>query len=118
VANALLRGNTGLQAFTDEKVNSENAQQFMKKISVRLNPEIKALDAKVELQTVDGRKFDAYSDIFKEIPELAAKQEKIKAKFTDLCEPVAGKDKTSELVRMIATLEKTQNLEPFFSLLL
>jgi 2-methylcitrate dehydratase PrpD len=118
VANALLRGNTGLQAFTDEKVNDTAVKQLMAKISTRQDPEIKALDAGVHLQTVDGRKFDAYSDIFKEIPELGVKQEKIKAKSADLCEPVIGKEKTVELIRIIESLEKTDDLKSLFDLLL
>ncbi len=117
VANALLRGNTGLQAFTDEKVADKDVRQFMDKISTHQDPEIKALDARVHLQTVDGARHDAYSDIFQEIPGLAVKQEKIKAKFTDLSVPVIGKERTAELIRVIESLEKTDNLKGLFDLL-
>ncbi len=118
VANALLRGSTGLQAFTDEKVNAKDVKQLMAKISTRLNPEIKALDAKVEMETVGGNKFDAYSDIFKEIPELSVKQEKIRAKCFDLCDPVIGKEKTDRLIRTITSLEETDSLNDLFKLLM
>ena len=62
----------------------------MTKISTHIDPEIKALDAKVDLETNDGNVFSAYSDIFKEIPELDIKRAKITAKFVDLCEPELG----------------------------
>ncbi|MCK7509436.1 MAG: MmgE/PrpD family protein [Desulfobacterales bacterium] len=44
VANALLRGVTGMQAFTDEKVNDPAVRAIMKKIKVINDPEIKALE--------------------------------------------------------------------------
>jgi len=118
VANALLRGNTGLQAFTDEKVNDDRVKSLMVKISTRRDPLITALDARVEIETADGEKYEAYSDIFKEIPELQTKQEKIACKCTDLCEPVIGPEKTGDLLKMIAALDKTDDLKPFFRLLL
>ena len=55
VANALLRGNTGMQAFTEEKVNDPEVQGFMKKISVVKDETKLALEADVEVETNAGR---------------------------------------------------------------
>lgn len=105
VANALLRGNTGLQAFTDEKVKDPEIKKLMAKISVIQDTTITALDAKVELETQPGPVYSSYSDIFKEIPELDIKREKIKAKFSDLSAPVLGSQKTDELFKKVSDLE-------------
>jgi 2-methylcitrate dehydratase PrpD len=117
VANALLRGNTGLQAFTDEKVNDVRVKELMAKISVNEDPGMQALDANVDLETLGGKLFSAYSDIFKEIPELDAKQTKIKAKFTDLCEPVLGGPKTEMLINTLSGLEKIEGVDSLFEMM-
>jgi 2-methylcitrate dehydratase PrpD len=110
VANALIRGNTGLQAFTDEKVNDEPIKNFMAKIHTHLDSAITALDAKVEIETRDGKTFSAYSDIFKEIPELAIKKEKIKAKFSDLSSSFLGARKTEDLFNRVSDLENVSEM--------
>jgi 2-methylcitrate dehydratase PrpD len=110
VANALLRGNTGLQAFTDEKVKDPEIKKLMAKISVLQDNAITALDSKVELETASGKIFSSYSDIFKEIPALEIKQEKIKAKFLDLSEPVLGAEKSQKLLDLVSDIENVANL--------
>jgi len=105
VANALLRGNTGLQAFTDEKVKDLQIKKLMAKILIYQDSGITALDAKVEIETLEGKTYSAYSDIFKEIPDLDEKRKKIKAKFSDLSAPVLGSQKTDELFKKVSDLE-------------
>ncbi|MBI4763596.1 MAG: MmgE/PrpD family protein [Deltaproteobacteria bacterium] len=118
VANALLRGNTGLQAFTDEKVNDEPIKNFLAKIHTHQDPGITALDARVEVETRDGKTFSAYSDIFKEIPELAIKKEKIKAKFSDLSAPFLGPRKTEDLFKRVSDLENVSDMGKLSKLML
>ncbi|MCP4750016.1 MAG: MmgE/PrpD family protein [Proteobacteria bacterium] len=119
VANALLRGrgNTGLQAFTDERVNDPEIQTFMTKISTALDPEKMALDATVEVETNDGRVFSAYSNILSEIPELQVKQAKIKDKFTDLCQPILGDQKTQKLLDAVSSLQETREMNSMIELM-
>lgn len=83
VANALLRGNTGMQAFTDEKVADPEVKALMKKISLQCDPKIPAVSAKarVEIETTAGRKYSALSDVMKDVPELEVKRVKIKSKY-------------------------------------
>ena len=92
VANALLRGVTGMQAFTDEKVNDPVVREIMKKIKVINDPEIKALESLVEVETEDGKSFKSFSDILQQIPPLEVKKERVASKFLDLCGPVLGKE--------------------------
>ena len=110
VANALIRENTGLQSFTDKKVADKKIQSLMTKIQTVKDPEIQALDARVELETIQGDVYTAYADIFKEIPDLPTKQVKIKAKYEDLCEPVIGKKKTEELYAAVIRLEALDSM--------
>ncbi|MBW2061770.1 MAG: MmgE/PrpD family protein [Deltaproteobacteria bacterium] len=110
VANALVRGNTGLQAFTDDKVADPEIKELMNKISVKVAPEMQAMESRVEIETSEGQVYSAFTDIFREIPELDVKKIKIKAKFTDLCEPVMGGDKTQKLMDAISSLEKIEDM--------
>ncbi|MFO7965603.1 MAG: MmgE/PrpD family protein [Desulfobacterales bacterium] len=117
VANALIRGNTGLQAFTDEMVGDANIQELMSKIKTVQDPAIQALDADVELVTAQGDVFSKYIDIFKEIPDLETKQRKIKLKYEDLCEPVIGRKNTKELYDGIRRLEHMNSLSAILAYL-
>jgi Uncharacterized protein involved in propionate catabolism len=113
VANALLRGNTGMQAFTDEKVSDPKIREYMKKISLKLDQDIKMVDSRVEVETNSGKVHNRFVDITKDIPELELKRSKITDKFTDLCSPILGDKKTEGLVKAILSLEKIDNMQTF-----
>jgi len=115
VANALLRGDTGMQAFTDEKVNDPAIREFMKKISVVLDEQKVAMEATVEVETVGGQVYSAFSDILQEVPALEVKKEKLRAKFGDLCSPVLGDRKTEEVRDAILSLEKLEDIQPLIA---
>lgn len=110
VANALIRGNTGLAAFTDDMVADPGVKALMAKIHPVQDPEFQALDAGVVVETTTGETFSAVSDIFKEIPDLETKQKKIKAKYADLCEPVIGREKTEQLYQRVNRLASAASL--------
>jgi 2-methylcitrate dehydratase PrpD len=112
VANALIRGrgNTGLQAFTDEKVNDSKVQALMAKIMTKKDPEMIALDARVEIEHNNGDVFSAYSNILNEIPPLDEKRTKIRDKFLDLAGPVLGKEKAVSLSETIYHLDQIQDV--------
>lgn len=104
VANALMRGNTGMQAFTDEKVNDPAIKEFCKKISVVQDKEFSELQARVEVEANSGQVFSGLSDVMKDVPPYDAKKVKIKAKFMDLCSPIVGEKKANELMELILSL--------------
>jgi 2-methylcitrate dehydratase PrpD len=114
VANALLRGNTGMQAFVDEKVKDPEVQGFMKKISVVKDETKLALEADVELETAAGEVHSAFSDILQEVPPLEVKKEKLRAKFEDLCGPVLGGRKTEEIRDAILSLDTLKDMGVLF----
>jgi len=112
VSNALIRGkeNTGLQAFSDEQVNDPEVQAFMDKItSVREN-DFLSLEARVEIETNSGDTHSAYSDILKEVPELAVKQTKIADKFSDLSGPIVGNENSRQLIDFINNLNTVSDI--------
>jgi len=114
VANALLRGDTGMQAFTDERVNDPEVREFMGKISVVLHEKKVAMEADVEVKTTGGNIHSAFSDVFQEVPGLDVKKEKIRAKFEDLCGPVLGDRKTEQVRDAILSLDKLEDVRPLF----
>jgi len=113
VANALLRGETGNAAFTDEKVRDPEVRELMRKVRVTLHPEIKALEARVELDTVSGRTLCGFSDILQQIPPLDVKQQRVRSKFLDLCGPVLGAERAAALAAKISGLEKVGSMKTF-----
>jgi len=116
VTNALLRGNTGMQAFTDEKVNDPVIKDFYKKITVIPDKDITEVEARLEIETNSGEVFSSFADIMKEIPTYESKEMKIKAKFMDLCDPVLGEKKAEELMKLILSMEKTEDMKDLVSL--
>ncbi len=115
VANALLRDNTGMQAFVDEKVNDPDVQAFMKKISLVKDENKIALEADVELETTTGEVYSASSDILQEVPPLEVKREKLRTKFEDLCRPVLGDRRTEEVRDAILALDELEDVDVLFA---
>lgn len=114
VASALIRGETGLQAFTDEKMRDPEIREFMKKISLAVEQKYSFVEVKVELKTTSGAAHSAFYDSFKQIPELKTRTTKVKDKYIDLCGPVLGERKTKALMELILSLETSDNMERFF----
>ena len=113
VANALLRGETGMAAFTDEKVNDPAVGALMEKVKVVLDPGIMALQSTVEVETADGNIYKGFSDILQQIPPLDRKREKIALKAMDLCAPVLGNDGAQRMLDQIMNLERIENMRSF-----
>jgi 2-methylcitrate dehydratase PrpD len=111
VANALLRGYTGMQAFTNEKVNDPKIRDFMKKISVEVDSDTWGLPARVQLETVSNQVFEESSDVLNEIPEFKVKKEKVQGKFMDLVVPVLGEKKSEDLTETFLAFDKMDNMK-------
>ncbi|MCF8053025.1 MAG: MmgE/PrpD family protein [Desulfobacterales bacterium] len=113
VANALLRGDTGLNAFTDEKVNDPKVKEIMGKIVLKEKKELAKLETIVDLETNSGAMYSKTTDIVKEIPELDKKKEKANQKYENICEPVLGRTKTQETMKVIQSLDQIENIKMF-----
>jgi 2-methylcitrate dehydratase PrpD len=113
VANALLRGETGTQSFTDEKVNDPEIRGMMKKITVVLDPGKTALESSVEIETTDGRRYKGFSDILQQIPPLETKKDRVRKKFFDLFGTVFNEKKVEQTADKIDSLERIEKMEDF-----
>jgi 2-methylcitrate dehydratase PrpD len=117
VANALMRGDTGLHAFTDEKVNDPKIREFMKKIDLREKEGLSKLETIVEMETNSGAAYTKTADVIKEIPEIEGKRVKVTDKYLDICEPVLGPEKTKKTMELIQALEHMDNIKKFIELI-
>ena len=109
-ANALLRGNTGMQAFTDDMVRDPEVRAVMNKINLVPDPEMFALEARVDLETRDGRTFEARSDVLNEIPALPIKRAKVESKFMDLCGIAFGQGRAAALLEGFRALDEARSM--------
>lgn len=116
VANAILRGETGNQAFTDEKVTHPDVKALMKKITVALDPGKTALEAHVEIKTTDGATYCAFSDILQKIPPLDIKKDRVAKKYMDLCGPILAPGIAERLYQQVRVLEKIDTMKRFVEL--
>lgn len=117
VANALITGITGDQAFTDENVENPDIRELMKKITVTLDPKKTALEASVAIETRDGRKFEGFSDILQQIPPLDMKKDRVRKKFEDLCGARMDAKKVEKIADRILHLEDENDMTDFIRLL-
>jgi len=113
VANALIRRETGTRAFTNEKVNDPEVRPLMDKVEVILDEKMIGLEARVEVEELSGRSYTGFSDILQQIPSLKIKQERIRDKFIDLCEPLWGREKTESVAGTIGDLKEVESMKEF-----
>ena len=117
VANALVRGDTGLHAFTDEKVNDPNIREYMKKIALREKEGLSKLETIVEMETNSGVEHTKTADVIREIPGIEVKKAKVKDKYISICEPVIGPEKTKKTMELIQALEQMDNIKEFIEII-
>lgn len=113
VANALLRGITGDQAFSDEMVKAPEVLDLMEKIHVIQDPGKTALESRVVIETLNGRHYVGFSDILKENPPLEIKKVRVGKKYADLCGVVWNEKKIQLMSEMINNLDKVKSMKAF-----
>ena len=108
VANALVRGDTGMAAYTDERVDDPAVRAYMERVTVLEDDLLSApgTAARAELVTFSGQSRELQVDVLREVPGLENKREKVGAKFVDLCEPLFGRHLTARLAQMILSLDR------------
>jgi 2-methylcitrate dehydratase PrpD len=111
VTNAVIRGDTGIQAFTDEKVNDPVIGDFYRRITLISDKDIPELGTRVEVETDAGQVFFGFSNIMEEIPPYESKEAKIRAKFMELCTPVLGEKLSTDLLEHVVCLEMILNMK-------
>jgi 2-methylcitrate dehydratase PrpD len=110
VANALVTGDTGTEAFTDEKVGDADVRDLMNKISLEVMEDRIGMEATVQVITTAGNVYESFSDVLNEIPDLNTKQQKVKNKFMNLCSHILGETNAGQVVEAVLALEAETNV--------
>ncbi len=110
VANALLRGHTGMQAFTDEKVHDLRGKALYENITVIRDDRLGELESRVVINTKSGQTLTGRVDVMTNIPPLSVKAEKIQNKVLDILEPVWGRSKASAVLQTLSKLETVDTM--------
>ncbi len=113
VANALVTGVTGVQAFTDDNINNPKIKELIEKITVNLDAQKTALESHVEIKTVDGRVYEAFSDILQQIPPLDIKKDRVEKKFWDQAGSLLDEARIKQAVSRINDLENLKSMKTF-----
>jgi 2-methylcitrate dehydratase PrpD len=116
VAHALIHGSVRINAFEPERLNDPGLRALMKKIELKADPELskrfpRQRAARVEIETVDGRKLAHFQETRKGDPELPLTDAELNDKFLELVTPVLGKAAAQALLDRLWALEKEQDLE-------
>ncbi|MBU2647494.1 MmgE/PrpD family protein [bacterium] len=112
VANALLRRDTGIAAFTDEMVNDPEIKKLMEKITVVPTERLQEnrMKAEVNVITTDKKTLSGSFDVADDNPDLKTRQEKIGVKFDSLCVPILGQRQAAELKNVIETIDQAESV--------
>lgn len=118
VANALIRKDTGIQAFTDEKLNDSEIKRLMEKISLITDDDHRDAELKTtgEVRTIKGETYVKTVDVLAENPDVQTKMKKTAVKFENLCTGILGKEKMELLKKAVATVDEAENLEEIITL--
>ena len=109
VAAALQQGSVRLDAFTPERISNGEVQGLMKRISVRLDPELDAAfpgkrAARVAI-TARGRREEYLQPTRKGDPDMPLTDAEVDAKFLELASPVLGEAPAKTLLQRLWRLE-------------
>lgn len=117
VATALVHGSVRLAAYTPERLQDPATRAMMNRITVAVDPAIDAAfpgrrSARVEIETVDGRRLVWLQPDRKGDPELPLSDEELDGKFLELASPVLGTPAARALLGQLWRLEGLADLQP------
>ena len=115
VAAALRHGSVRLDAFSPERLSERATQDLMKRISVRLDPELDAAfpgrrAARVAITARGGKREEFLQPHRKGDPEQPLTDAELDAKFMELAAPVLGEAPARTLLRRLWRLEAETSL--------
>lgn len=113
LANTILRKNTGLTMFTEEKIREPFVLDFMEKIFVTPNPSFSPMQASVTLKKFNGEIIAKSADVFNEIPGIEEKKERMLKKFRDTCSMYIESPNIENIIDEVMNLERETNIKEF-----
>jgi 2-methylcitrate dehydratase PrpD len=116
VAHALIHGSVRIDAFGPDRLNDPQLRALMGKVELTADAEMsrnfpRQRAARVEIETVDGRKLSHLQETRKGDPELPLSDEELDDKFIELTAPVLGKPGAAAALKDLWALEKRKNVE-------
>ncbi len=116
VANALLTEDTGITAFTDEKVNDPDIIALRDKIKIIPDTQIGAFEADVIIYK-DGTRYQKKLDILQYVMDEEEKKAKILTKFRSLAGLVLEKSRVEAIIPRLENVEQEGNMADIVKLI-
>ncbi|MFX1339302.1 MAG: MmgE/PrpD family protein [Promethearchaeota archaeon] len=116
IANTILRDDTGMGAFTDEKVNDPKIFKLREKIKVIPDNNLAGFASKVVIY-IDGESYEKEANLFTMKLTYEKKKEELLKKFKSLVSLYIKKDKIEELITRIENMEQENNMANLINLL-
>ncbi|MFX1357799.1 MAG: MmgE/PrpD family protein [Promethearchaeota archaeon] len=117
VVNALLRENTGMDAFIDEKVNDPKITSMMEKVIVISDIKLAAFKAIATIY-IDGESYNKEINILNRRLDFKSKKEEILKKFRSLAANSLKEVNIEKIIKRIENLEQESNMANIIKLFL
>ena len=99
-----------LDAFTPQRLDDPVVRGLMRRLELRVDPEIDAefpgrRAARVIVHAVDGRRIERYQPTRKGDPDLPLGDTELDAKYRELTAPVVGAERAERLLETLRSIE-------------
>ncbi|RKR68361.1 2-methylcitrate dehydratase PrpD [Acidovorax sp. 94] len=115
VATALSHGSVRLAAYEPGRLDDVGTRALMERMTVEVDPVLDAAfpgqrAARIEIETVDGRRLTHFQPNRKGDPEQALTDAELEGKFLELAEPVIGTNRARTLLTNVWALDSRSTL--------
>jgi 2-methylcitrate dehydratase PrpD len=122
-AVAILFGNAALDQYTLQNLGSEPVKALMDRVRCIKEPSLDAMfperwPATAQIETHDGRRFDARVEYPKGDPENPLIWGEIKKKFLDLVGPILPPTQANEIIQMVENLDNLADTRSLMNVLI
>ena len=122
IAVGVLERKASIAQFTDRKVREPKVVEFMKRVTLYVDPELEALGydqvrSRVRVKLKDGRTVEGRADVAKGHPLKPMNWAEIGEKFHDCARLVLSRKETEEAIELVATLDKMRSIMPLIRVL-
>jgi 2-methylcitrate dehydratase PrpD len=122
IARALIDGNVGLDAFTDEAVRGETVRQLLDRVDMTIDAGMQTgadggRPASVSIRLKNGRTFAATERFPKGSPQVPMTPDELESKFRGCARGVISDTSCDRALRYTRTLETMRSIRPLTTLL-
>lgn len=110
VSVALLRGEVGVDDFTDDAVYDKTVRALMSKVKAEPDAQMPISHARIAVNFSDGRCEEYSIEGSRGMPESPMSDTDIQKKFEGLVKPLLGPDKTGRIVNAVMDLDEVGNV--------